>query len=61
MLKNLAAPIRARLPERKNRFNSMQYDDERSLTAISQNFFVVSLEITSFSQNAAMEKESLRL
>jgi hypothetical protein len=38
----------------------MQYEDERSLTAISQNFFVVSLEITSFSQNAAKEKESLR-
>jgi hypothetical protein len=37
----------------------MQYDGERSPTAISQNFFVVSLETMPFSQNAPGEKESL--
>jgi hypothetical protein len=59
MLKKTAATIRARLPERKTRFNSNQYEGERSLTAISQNFFVVGFEIMPFSQNAAAEKESL--
>jgi hypothetical protein len=59
MLKKSAATIRARPPERKNRFNSRQYGRERSRTAITQNFFVVSFEIMPFSQNATAEKESL--
>jgi hypothetical protein len=59
MLRKSAATIRARPPERENRFNSRQYGGERSRTAITQNFFVVSFEIMPFSQNATGEKESL--
>jgi len=58
MLKKPAATIRARPPERKTCFNSRQYGGERSRTAITQNFFVVSFEIMAFSQNATGEKES---
>jgi hypothetical protein len=58
MLKKPAATIPGRRSG-KTRCNSMQYDGERSPTAISQNFFVVSLETMPFSQNAPGEKESL--
>jgi hypothetical protein len=59
MLKKPAATIRARCPSGKFRFNSRQYEGERSLTAISQNFFVVSFEVTPFSQSTMEKKESL--
>jgi hypothetical protein len=59
MLNNLQPQFAPAARAEKSRFNSRQYEGERSLTAISQNFFVVSFDVTLFSQSTAAEKESL--